>query len=476
MAVDLLTSNAVAVPPAAGSVPVGRSTRRQSSAKGRSAVMDREYGRQLIIDQLVVWAIASSTFSLVFLGNPNDQRWRRHPFFTLVDVFAVALVGFSAKGGIAAFRKGQRLPGTPIARALGVLLVVLVAAFAVHPSMMGAATLFHFATLLAIASQIERRPKLLRPVMLTMLALAAFEGIIAAGQAVSGRALGLGALGEVVDPFIPVGDVGMVPSGTMFHPYPLTGFCLIAVALGMVGVHRRLVRVSFAMFGAAGAGVMVALSSSVAGAIASGALALFAALSGLASLKTKRGDWRVVLVLLGFAMGFASAFPLAYDAWTWKGERATQGVQTAGNGRVALVQQAEEIFKRWPVTGVGPGRYMQARDAHPEIAALAVEDQPVHNCFLLIIVESGIFGALALTYLGFQAVRAVLRDWGPVMIVMASVSANLMFDHYLWLFEVGAVQMGVAFGVMGAIARTASGRAENGTPAASSFSAVPPTA
>ncbi len=451
---DLLTTNAVASAAAnpsaaAGPVPIGR------TAKGKSTTHDRESGRQLIIDQLVVWAIASSTFSLVFVGNPNDQRWRRHPFLTLVDVFAMVLVGFTALAAAKALRNGQRLPSTPIARALTALFVVLVGAYAIHPSLMGFAALFHFATLVSIASQIERRPHLLRPVMLTMMALATFEGIVAAGQSLGNHPLGLGAIGEVGDPFIPVGTAGMVPAGTMFHPYPLTGFCLVAVALGIVGVSRKLVKLPFAVFAAAGTGAMVALSASVAAAIASGAIAVSTLAVGLVALKTKRGDWRVLLVLVGFGIGFASAFPLAYDGWIWKGERATQGVETAGNGRVELVKQAGEMIKRWPLTGVGPGRYMQARDAHPDLIAMAKEDQPVHNWFMLIVVETGVLGALALAYIGWQTGRAMLRDWGPVLVVMASVSANLMFDHYLWLFEVGAVQMGVAFGVIGALARSA---------------------
>ena len=423
-------------------------------SQGRAQVSG-DHGRQLIIDQLVVWAVASSLFSLIFLGDPSEDRWRRHPFFTLLDVFGVALVSLTAISALKAVRSGHRVPSTPIARGAVALLVAMFATFLVHPSVMGVATLFHFAIAVSIASQLERRTHLLRPVILTAMSVAVFESIVCAGQMFAGRALGISALGEVGDPFIAIGSVGRIPAGTMFHPYPLTGFCLIAYALAIVGVHLKLVTPAYAMFTAVGCGGMVGFTASVSAAIASSLVAACVVASAAVTLITKRGDWRVLLLVLAFAVGLAGGTSASWASWNWKGERTASSVEQASNGRLGMIRQAEAMIKRWPLTGVGPGRYMAARDAHPEIAAIATTAQPVHNYPMLIVVETGVLGALALIYLGAQTLRALRKNWAPVVVVLASISGNLMFDHYLWLFSAGAIQVGMALGTIGAIGAVA---------------------
>ena len=449
MAVDLATPGALTGPSSV-----------QATPKAKKANVS---GREVLADQLVIWGIATSTFFLVFFGDPSENRWRRHPFFSLVDVFAVLMIGFGLVEAAKALRAGRRLPSTPIAKALVVLLGALVLSFAVHPSAMGLATLMHFGVVVVIARQIEQRPQLVRPVILTVMSIATFEAIVAAGQFIGKRALGLQILGEVLDPFITFGDgpsTALVPSGTMFHPYPLTGFCLLAVALAAVAVRASMVKPAFAIFTACMCGVMVGLSASIAAALTAALLGVALLTASVVAMKKHKAQRPVAAVLLAFALGISVAAPAAKAAWQWKGDRTSQGVEAAGNGRVALLRQAGEMIKRWPITGVGPGRYMAERDANPEIAAVAKEPQPVHNLFALVVVESGVFGAVALLYLLSQTFRAMRRNWMVVLIVGASLSGNLMLDHYLWLFTAGSVQLGVAFGVIGALcARSVGGGA-----------------
>jgi O-Antigen ligase len=442
--VDLATSNAshpISVPGNSATV---------SGRRGKSQVS----GRELLTDQFVIWAIASSTFFLVFFGNPGDNRWRRHPFFSLVDIFAVLLAGLGALDALRALRAGRRLPSTPVARALVVVLGALLVSFAVHPSVMGVATLLHFSAVVTIARQIEQRPQILRPVILTVLSIASFEAIIATGQFVADRALGLQFLGEVLDPFFTFGEgstMAKIPAGTMFHPYPLVGLCLLAVAVGAAAVMRNLIKPLLAIFTAGMCGVMVGLSASVTAALTAGALSVvLAVVSGIALVKY-RAKRPVAAVLVAFLLGISVAVPAASLGWHFKSERTSQGVETAGNGRIALLRQAGEMFRRWPATGVGPGRYMAERDAHKDIAVIASEPQPVHNFFALVIVESGVLGALGLLYLALQMFGALRKDWKVALLIMASLSGNLMFDHYLWLFTAGSVQLGIAFGLIGAL-------------------------
>jgi hypothetical protein len=275
-------------------------------------------------------------------------------------------------------------------------------------------------------------------VILTVLSIASFEAIIATGQFVADRALGLQFLGEVLDPFFTFGEgstMAKIPAGTMFHPYPLVGLCLLAVAVGAAAVMRNLIKPLLAIFTAGMCGVMVGLSASVTAALTAGALSVvLAVVSGIALVKY-RAKRPVAAVLVAFLLGISVAVPAASLGWHFKSERTSQGVETAGNGRIALLRQAGEMFRRWPATGVGPGRYMAERDAHKDI----------------VIVESGVLGALGLLYLALQMFGALRKDWKVALLIMASLSGNLMFDHYLWLFTAGSVQLGIAFGLIGAL-------------------------
>jgi O-antigen ligase len=410
----------------------------------------RQFSREKLMGRIVLWAIATSMFTLIFAGNPSNNNWRRHPFVSLVDFFLFGLLIFGLLDVIDAMRRGQRLPSGRMARALTALLSALGVAFVFHPSLMGLATLFRTSAIVLIAHHLEQRPKLLRPAVIAAMSFAIFETIVALGQYLSRHALGLQALGEPTVPFIETARDTLVPSGTLFHPYPLVGFCLIASGATALAVSRKLVKPSFGIATIFATGLMVGISTSVAAALAAG---LFSVALLLATIVGKRQGHRsavVGLLLLAFVSGLAISGSAARNGWMAKSERTTKGVESAGNGRVALLRQSKAMIQRWPLAGVGPGRYMQERDANPDIAAVATEPQPVHNVFLLIIVESGLLGVAALVGLLATLLSLMRRNWLSVVIVGSTVVSNLLFDHYMWMFSAGAVQLGLAFGLIGA--------------------------
>jgi hypothetical protein len=110
-----------------------------------------------------------------------------------------------------------------------------------------------------------------------------------------------------------------------------------------------------------------------------------------------------------------------------------------------MIDEAVTMIRRWPVAGVGTGRFMATRDAHPDIAALATEDQPVHNVPLLIAAESGAFGIAAMALLALALVRAARRR--PIaVVVLAALTGHVLFDHAPWTFGFGMVQLALVLG------------------------------
>ncbi|MDN4475424.1 O-antigen ligase family protein [Demequina sp. SYSU T00192] len=79
--------------------------------------------------------------------------------------------------------------------------------------------------------------------------------------------------------------------------------------------------------------------------------------------------------------------------------------------RAHFMEVAQQQFARTPVFGVGPGRYIEAVGSYD---ALTAQGWPVHNTFMLELVELGLVGAI-LFFLPFVAVAvhamSRLRSW-----------------------------------------------------------------
>jgi hypothetical protein len=396
---------------------------------------------------LLFTAIVAAPIHLIFYGDPSYDSWRYRPYLALVDVLLFALVA----ARIVPTLRGLRDRHDPVSRSLAALLAVLALSFALHPGALGAVTLLRLAAIVVVAAMIGRAERQHLTIVVQLFSgVAAAEAAIAMGQKITGHALGLALLGESTQPFNPLGT-HLSPTGTIFYPYPLAGLGLVAASISIAAAARGIVRGHVAFAGACAGGILVGLSFSVAGALsAAGLIAV-----GLIALVLDRSAARRLLAggLLVFALSCAGAGVMDYGGWLFKGERSTQGIEAAGNGRVGMLKEAKAMVERWPAIGIGPGNFMKVRDAHPELKALADQPQPVHMVPFLIVVEGGIPAALALGALGVSLLLGFRRSgWlGPMIAV--SFSGFLLFDHYPWLFGIGTMTLGVWFGVMTALAR-----------------------
>lgn len=402
---------------------------------------------------LVFTIIVCAPIHLVFFGDPSFDSWRYRPYLALVDILLIVLIALRVVPtvrGLVADRSAH------IARSLALLWLVLAVSFALHPGSLGAATLMRLAGIVVMTYMIGRADRQQLGIVVTMFAAtAAFEAGVCLLQKLTGHGLGLYFLGEVGTPFNPVGT-HLAPTGTIFYPYPLAGMGLVAASIAIAAAVRKVVGVRIACLGALAGGILVGLSFSVAGALSAGALIG----AGLVALLVDRTVAKRTLAagLLVFGLALVGSAALDIGGWQFKGERTTQGVEAAGNGRVGMLREAAAMVRRWPVIGIGPGNFMTVRDAHPELKKLASESQPVHMVPFLIVVEGGIPAALALGALGVALLFGFRRSgWlGPMVIL--SFSGFLLFDHYPWLFGIGTATLGVWFGVAAALARMGDGR------------------
>ena len=399
-------------------------------------------GSTRLTESMALALIGAAPLFLVVSGDPST--WKRGVILQVVDVLLIGLAAFRLPvAGKRAFndRRG-------VTAGLLILLAALVAALAAHPSSMGAMTVLRFAGALSLVDVIAHaRPQWRSTAARVWLGWTVLEAAVAVTQKLLGRAIGVP--GEVGIPFETLGSF-TVPTGTSYGPHPIAAMGLVAIGLAVFGTHHRLVTRPWAILGAAAGAVLVGVTCGTSGAI-SFTVVLIAGSVRAARIARRRPDREpgpptVAPVLIAVALAFGVAAAVSIDGWTFKAERsATTDVVAASNGRAGMIDEAIAMIRRWPALGVGPGRFLATRDAHPEIKALASEDQAVHNVPLLIVSETGVPGALALAVAAIAVARRV-RSTRYALTVLAAMFGHLMFDHAPWTFGFGMVQLALVIG------------------------------
>lgn len=395
-----------------------------------------------LTESLALAVVGAAPLFLVVSGDPST--WKRGVILQVVDVFLIALAAFRLPvAGKRAFtdRRG-------VAAGLLMLLAALAVALAAHPSSMGAMIVLRFAGALSLVDVFAHaRPQWRSTAARVWLGWTVFEAGVAITQKLLGRAIGVP--GEVGIPFETLGSF-TVPTGTSYGPHPIAAMGLVAIGLAVLGTHHRLVPRPWAIAGGAAGAVIVGVTCGTSGAI-SLALVLIAGSVRAVRIARRRSYGApatpsVAPVLIAVALAFGVAAALSIDGWTFKAERsATTDVVAASNGRAGMIDEAIAMIRRWPALGVGPGRFLATRDAHPEIKALASEDQAVHNVPLLIVTETGALGALALAIAAIAVARRV-RATPYALTVLAAMFGHVMFDHAPWTFGFGMVQLALVIG------------------------------
>ena len=141
-------------------------------------------------------------------------------------------------------------------------------------------------------------------------------------------------------------------------------------------------------------------------------------------------------------------YPLRDLVFTRISNASVATEQLSTFGRSWLTQQAFGLIRAYPLTGVGIGAFAI------KLADYAIEGaliEPVHNIFLLVGSELGIFGLLLMLALYISIALNIFKAQTPHAILASATLAGLgvigLFDHYLWTLAPGRIMLGLALGL-----------------------------
>ena len=170
----------------------------------------------------------------------------------------------------------------------------------------------------------------------------------------------------------------------------------------------------------------------------------------LPSLKLKYFDRKKIFLLLSvIALSFVlTFFSLRNLVFTRISNPSTSTEVISTVGRSWLTQQAMDVIRQQPLTGVGIGSFII------QLSNTAVEGapiEPVHNVFLLITAEIGIVGLILIIGLFISITIKICKAHSPQAILASATLTGLgvisLFDHYLWTLAPGRMILGLALGL-----------------------------
>jgi hypothetical protein len=95
-----------------------------------------------------------------------------------------------------------------------------------------------------------------------------------------------------------------------------------------------------------------------------------------------------------------------------------------------LFKESWLVFKKNLLTGVGLGAYVKAKELLSSInLKYYLITQPVHNIFILFVVESGFIFVLGFIFLTFQSIKKLYKK-NRLIFVLFLITG--FFDHYWW--------------------------------------------
>ena len=116
--------------------------------------------------------------------------------------------------------------------------------------------------------------------------------------------------------------------------------------------------------------------------------------------------------------------------------------------RYGQYAEALSFIKPNPIFGIGPGAYTYALyKKYPTLSAW--QYQPIHNIYLLALVEIGLAGVIFLFFLFKHFLAIIIKNnliYTPIIVTM--ISAGL-FDHWLWSMSAGILLWWVVWGLVG---------------------------
>lgn len=115
--------------------------------------------------------------------------------------------------------------------------------------------------------------------------------------------------------------------------------------------------------------------------------------------------------------------------------------------RLSYFSQARDLLSEHALTGVGVGNYSLAVSSSDENKKPAWDYQPVHNSFLLLLVENGVFAFSAFLVFAFFLIKNERREMFALPLV-AALFTLMMLDHWLISLPFGILFLFLILGLI----------------------------
>jgi len=335
-----------------------------------------------------------------------------------------------------------------------------------------------------LLTQVIRRPKDLRLVLVAVFFGFLLQVLYFSAQFVSGSALEIqGAKATHLGTQLVFESAGGLhafrPSGFLHHPNVLADYLvfLLPTAAGLVLLGKKVIGrkawlAAFIML-MVGAG-MIIITLSRGGWIALAIAALFFIVVGLRRrLVTRHHVMGLITAALVGAAVVAVVYPAAYL-------RITQSDQRSGESRLIMIDQALLIVRSNPLFGVGLGGYNQAAQNYTpdsfSYVSTYFQDEirkgVVHNKYLLFTAEHGLIGICLFLYMiwtFFRLLFPITRWRSQLEFALAlGLSASIVGQMVFYLFDhfyadVRMAMLWITFGVYHSLAQMQTQTPEGGT-------------
>lgn len=268
----------------------------------------------------------------------------------------------------------------------------------------------------------ERKKVNLKFTSIILLVTVLLQGVIGLGQFINGSSLGLSFLGEtqgvaglVGSNFASLGgEVFLRASGTFPHPNVSAGFYLSTFFFAYIltkllqNPHKILTKITmilsfiFTIFTFSRTVILL--------------FVLIFVITFLSKISLKKKAFSFSLPLL--FERFATIFSKTDSSWT---------------ERIDLAKASFTVIKQNWIMGTGLGNFVKGmEDFYPTTSRSLPLLQPVHNIFLLLFSELGLFGFLSFLYLFFEIFKKNYKKSTIFsFLIFLSILVLGMIDHYL---------------------------------------------
>lgn len=277
----------------------------------------------------------------------------------------------------------------------------------------------------------------LEKIINVLLASLALQALIAIFQYVFQGSLGLSFLGESN---ISPNELGIAkittesgqiirPYGTFSHPNILAGYLLTGIFLAYYKIKQR-VTIAYPLIALLGLAFILAFSRGAFLAFIIAALVYFSVVESKISLK-------YIILIAAFLLFTVVIFNLEQTFLS----RVLFSDASSLDERIFYFNVSKNIFYNYPL-GIGIGNFTLALPDFTSVKLAPWLYQPVHNIYMLLINEIGIFGALSfiILFLTFpisvffkmKKLKETDKKLGAILLaIITSIFVIGMFDHFL---------------------------------------------